>query len=251
MLDWGACNGAATNIMALAQRQLEPEWLDELPAEAPEAVHSRRDLRLVNALMGNAGCLADTAGEMGLAPPRTLIELACGDGQLLVRLLNRTGWKPQTILLVDRQPVVTEATRRDLKASGQEVEIMAADVFDWLAAGSTPSADLIVTNLFLHHFTDDRLRDLLGLIAAKGEAFIACEPRRSGFALFNTRLLGLIGCNHVTRHDAAISVRAGFRGKEITRLWPETSAWQFTERQRGLFSHCLGGRKIPNPWTNA
>lgn len=237
--------------MALTQRQLEPEWLDELPAEAPEAVHSRRDLRRVNALMGNAGCLMDTAEELNLPPPRTMHELACGDGQLLLRLLQRTGWQPQKLLLVDKQPVVTDETLGQLRRCSPTVELISADVFDWLAAESTPPADLILTNLFLHHFTDDRLRDLLGLIATKGEAFIACEPRRSGFALFNTRLLGFIGCNHVTRHDAAISVRAGFRGNELARLWPEAPAWQFTERPRGLFSHCLGGRRIPNPQPNA
>lgn len=229
--------------MSLIQRQLEPELLDELPAEAPEAVHSRRDLRRLNGLMGSVGCLADTAAEMRLSAPDTLIELACGDGQLLVGLLQRTGWRPRKIFLLDRQPVISTETLARLRALGGEVEVVSADVFDWLADESTPAADLILTNLFLHHFTDEQLRSLMRLIAAKGEAFIACEPRRSRFALFHTRLLGLIGCNHVTQHDAAISVRAGFLGQELTQLWPGDCAWQITERPRGLFSHCMGGRR--------
>ena len=35
------------------KREVEPEILDGLPAGHPDAIRSRRDLRLVNALMGN------------------------------------------------------------------------------------------------------------------------------------------------------------------------------------------------------
>src|SRR5215813_973233 len=32
-------------------RRLEPEWLDQLPATDPGAIHTRRDLRRINALL--------------------------------------------------------------------------------------------------------------------------------------------------------------------------------------------------------
>ena len=48
--------------------------------------------------------------------------------------------------------------------------------------------------------------------------FVACEPRRSrARRSLGSRLLGLIGCNDVTRHDAVVSVRAGFRGRRARR----------------------------------
>ena len=230
--------------MSLAGRQLEPEWLDELPASAPEAMHSRGDLRRLNGLMGNARLLIRTAKELQVSAPRVLVELACGDGSLVGELLERTGWKPEHVVLLDRQPVVTEQTLVQLRSQAQEVKVVTADVFDWLAAVDTPRAELIMTNLFLHHFEDERLRRLLALIATKTEAFIACEPERSGFALLNSRLLGLIGCNRVTRHDAPISVKAGFQGEELSRLWPKDSPWMTNEQARGLFSHCFGARRV-------
>ncbi len=49
------------------------------------------------------------------------------------------------------------------------------------------------------------------------------------------RLLPLIGCNRVTRHDAAVSVQAGFTGAELTALWP--AGWRITESAAGLFTH--------------
>ena len=58
------------------------------------------------------------------------------------------------------------------------------------------------------------------------KAFVACEPRRSAFALLGARMVFALGANDVTRHDAVASVRAGFRGRELSGLWP-------TARQAG------------------
>ena len=54
----------------------------------------------------------------------------------------------------------------------------------------------------------------------------------------------MIGCNAVTRHDAAVSVRAGFLGNELSALWPDQKNWQLTERRTGLFSHLFVAQKI-------
>jgi hypothetical protein len=54
-----------------------------------------------------------------------------------------------------------------------------------------------------------------------------------------SRLLWAIGCNSVTRHDAAVSVGAGFAGSELAALWPPAPAgrWNLVEESAGLFSH--------------
>ena len=67
--------------------------------------------------------------------------------------------------------------------------------------------------------------------------FQGAGQERSRRALLAARLLGLIGCNRVTCHDAVISVRAGFRGRELSSLWPEGGDWQLNEAPAGLFSH--------------
>jgi hypothetical protein len=52
----------------------------------------------------------------------------------------------------------------------------------------------------------------------------------------------LIGCNAVTRHDAAASVRAGFAGRELSALWPARPGWRLREGRAGLFSHLFVAR---------
>jgi hypothetical protein len=101
----------------------------------------------------------------------------------------------------------------------------------------------LVANLFLHPFEGEALRGLLGLIPRQCEGVAACEPRRSAFSLAAARLLGFIGCNRVTRHDAVISVRAGFRGRELTEWWGDAHDWHLGEGEAGLFSHLFWGTK--------
>jgi hypothetical protein len=66
---------------------------------------------------------------------------------------------------------------------------------------------------------------------------VACEPRRSRFTLAASGLIGLIGCNAVTRHDGIVSVRAGFIDHEISERWPSSGAWRLEEGPVGPFSH--------------
>ncbi|HEX2825185.1 MAG TPA: methyltransferase domain-containing protein [Burkholderiales bacterium] len=213
--------------------------MDELPADDPRAVRSRRDLRLMNRIMGHGGTLRRALTPHVPGDP-LVAELGAGDGTLLLQVLppaNRG-----RLVFVDRQPVVSEETSARYARLGFSTAIEAADVFDWLRAGGS-RVDCVVANLFLHHFEAPRLRELFALAAKRTDLFVACEPRRARVPLAGSRLLGLIGCNDVTRHDAHASVRAGFHGDELTRLWPQGAEWSCEERKAGLFSHLFMARR--------
>jgi len=222
---------------------VEPEWLDILPAEDRRAAGSRRDLRRLNGLMGHAGIIAELVVR---TLPQTdvwhLTELGAGDGAFALKLLQclPTGLRPASITLVDRVPLVNAETVNDFSDLGCQATAVQADVFEWLE--SAPAATVISANLFLHHFVDDDLARLLRLAAARCTSFVACEPGRSTLSLGASKLLGLIGCNEVTRHDAVVSVRAGFAGTELSRLWPGDSNSILEERPAGLFSHVFAAR---------
>jgi hypothetical protein len=221
----------------MLERRLEPEWLDHLPAADPRAVRARRDLRLVNRIMGHAGFIAKALRELTAQSAPRIAELGAGDGTLLVRIAQAMSW-PQGahVVFVDRQPAVSSDTRERYRERGCEIAVDADDVFDWLARDSAPF-DAIVANLFLHHFEPDALTRLFALAAARTRLFVACEPRRARLPLAGSRVLGLIGCNDVTRHDAVLSVRAGFAGCELSALWPDGAGWKTRESSVGFFSH--------------
>lgn len=229
-------------------RVVEPEWLDHLPADDPRAVRSRGDLRRINRLMSASRLLGEALDPLVAGRPNIrILEVGAGDGSLLLRLARSRAntWPSVTLDLLDMQPIIAPATLARFAELGWTPNMVHADVFDWLRdASSIANADvedapIIVANLFLHHFEGEQLVQLVQGIAARARAFVCIEPRRSAMALLGSRMLGVIGCNAVTRHDAVVSVRAGFSGHELSRLWPRDPAWMLQEHAAGLFSHRL------------
>jgi hypothetical protein len=88
----------------------------------------------------------------------------------------------------------------------------------------------------------EALRDMFRMAATRCENFLACEPQRGAAGLFACGFLGLMGCNAVTRHDAKLSVRAGFRNHELSGLWT-AEGWDLHESRAGLFSHVFRARR--------
>lgn len=199
-------------------RILETEWLDSLPASDPRAEHSRRDLRRVNTLMGNARHIASALKPHWREGMR-VADLGAGDGSLMRAVARRL--PPIETIAVD-------------KSDG-------LDVLDFLRQ-SGPRLDAIVCNLFLHHLDGDVLSDVLALAAERAPLFVACEPRRARIALQASKLLWVLGANEVTRHDAVVSVRAGFTGEELSAIWPAGN-WQLEERVAWPFTHFFSARE--------
>jgi|HubBroStandDraft_2_1064218.scaffolds.fasta_scaffold299125_1 hypothetical protein len=235
-------------------RVVTAEILDGLPESDPAAARSRRDLRRIHRVMGTAGLIARTLRATpsigrGSAPVR-ILELGAGDGHLMLNVARRVyaQWPNVELTLLDRLDLVDGSTRMAYSALGWRVRPLVVDVLDWTAGKPAPSRaltggsrwDLIIANLFLHHFDSVQLSALLSVIAARGQCFVANEPRRSWLARAGSRLVGAIGANAVTRTDAVLSVAAGFRDSEMSALWPVGSgSWKLTERATGLFGQQL------------
>ena len=153
-------------------------------------------------------------------------------------------WAGVSVVLVDRQASWNSEIRERFALLGWMVEMVVADVFDALKDRQAGRADIVLANLFLHHLPSSRLASLFSLVAQRANLFAACEPCRSWLALVGSNLVGLLGCNAVTRHDAPASVRAGFCGAELSALWPKEFGWILTERSAGLFSHGFVARHV-------
>jgi len=240
----------------LASRVVVAEALDEMTGSDPAAQRSRRDLRRIHRAMGTCAIVRRALREMvestdgaGLSARRPLrvLELGAGDGTLMLRVARSLAahWPAVELTLLDRQALVEPSTIDAYAACGWTATPCVMDVLEWAdraahADAATVRWDVIIANLFLHHFERPQLDALLAAIAARTTRFFACEPRRAALALIGSRLVGALGANAVTRADAVLSVRAGFRGSELSALWPRPAkGWQLQEYPAGLFSHCL------------
>lgn len=222
-------------------RVLVPELLDLLPAEDPRAMRSRRDLVRVNAVMMQHRIMARALA--GLRAPRLLADLGGGDGRFLLGVAGRLKqWRGVKAVILDRQAIVSRETRDAFEVLGWSCEVMQGDIFETLPR---LSPDIVTANLFLHHLPNVELKRLLGLIASRAAGFVTCEPRRSAFAVLGARLVFMLGANDVSRHDALASVRAGFSGRELSPLWPESPGWKIEERGAFAFTHLFVARHAP------
>jgi hypothetical protein len=227
-------------------RRVEPEMLDQLPADDLRAIRARRDVRRANSLMMNASIIASALMKHSAGRrPRKIVDLGSGDGHLMLRVARRLAphWPDITIVLQDKQDIVSRATRDAFAALRWRVETSATDVFDFLASARPAGVDVLTSNLFLHHFVDEQLVRLLANAAQLAHLIVVCEPRRAKFVVRASRLLWAVGFSDVGVHEAVVSARAGFCGKELSALWPTRGEWELNEQRVGLFSHRFVARR--------
>jgi hypothetical protein len=229
---------------SISLRRVEPEILDGLAADDPKAVHSRRDLVHINALMFQIPIMAGLLRKHVGAKPLRILEIGAGDGAFMLAVARRLAkdWPAVELTLLDRIDLVSSGRRDDFGKLGWCVETVTADIFEWIDRGKLRPFDAVAANLFLHHFDNADLSRLFSGLQRLAPVLLATEPRRGNFSLAAARLLWAIGANDVTLHDAVASVRAGFTGTELSALWPAGQGKPLEERRGGLFSHVFAAR---------
>jgi SAM-dependent methyltransferase len=181
-------------------RVVEPEILDRLPAEDPSARRSRRDLRLINATMGNFRWVER---QIERTPnSKSLVEIGAGEGRLCARLARKFPNKRLTGIDLAPCPAVLAG-----------VKWLRGDLFRLLPESD---GDVLIGVMIVHHFSTDELREL-GKAFGSFKRVILCEPWRAFLPqVWGGLMWPIVG--EVTRHDLPVSVRAGFRPGELPRL---------------------------------
>jgi 2-polyprenyl-3-methyl-5-hydroxy-6-metoxy-1,4-benzoquinol methylase len=188
------------------QRLIEPELLDQLPSTDPAAIRSREELRLINGIMGNHRWIVRRLKAL-IKPGWRVLELGAGDGGLCGALIDSGVCGAKQITAVDLAPR-PDALHPDVAWLRQSIFEMA----------QLPPAEIVIANLFLHHFDADQLTALGSRLSASARIVLACEPARKRFHLAQgTLLAALADFNDVTNHDMLTSIRAGFLGDELPR----------------------------------
>jgi O-methyltransferase domain len=230
-------------------RVLMPEILDVLSPDDPRAQRSRRDLVLINAVMCQSRIMA---GALSSFPaPKLIADLGGGDGRFMLGVAKRLSkrWPGVTVMVADRRAIVSVETRACFARLGWRCESLTGDVLETLPL---IRPDIVTANLFLHHLDDTALTRLLALAARHARGFAACEPRRSALGLLGAHMVFALAANDVTRHDAVTSVRAGFREREISPLWPEGAPnWRLSEHAVFPFTHLFKAMATNNQTTGA
>jgi hypothetical protein len=190
----------------LSGRVLKPELLDTLPPE--EARASLADLVRVNKYWGGHSTLRRLVDRV--IPPGeefTLLDVGAASGDM--------GRDLREIRPLAR---VTSLDYLESHLVGGTGTRVAGDAF---ALPFAPrSFDYVFSSLFLHHFTDEQVVELLaefGRVARK-QVLVIDLWRHPVPYYFISRTRWLFGWHPVTVYDGAISVEAAFQRRELLAL---------------------------------
>lgn len=187
----------------LMPRTIQPELLDSLPPDHPDALHNRRDLRRINTLLGHHRWIARTLCQL-VRPGERVLELGAGTSELALRLIAAG-------LAVDALDLWPPPADWPATRTWHRSDLREFDRYD--------NYDVIMGNLIFHQFEDQELAALGARLRTRVRVIVAAEPARSRVSqwLFGA-FAPLFGANRVTLHDAHVSIAGGFHGDELPRL---------------------------------
>jgi len=205
----------------LTNRTITPELMDRDDVSTEDLNRSFRFIRAVNRLLSGSRAVIYHLNQWAKSwAPESRIEIldigtGCADIPLAI-----TRWAARRklqihITAVDRHAGTLEHARRQV-ADHPDITLLQADALDLpFKAGQF---DYVLASMFLHHLTDlEVLTALRSMDNLARRGIIWNDLTRSRRALIWSHLLTL-PCSHIVRHDATVSVRAGFTRAEVLDL---------------------------------
>ena len=194
------------------------EWLDEDLGTPEEIRQSFDDLWRINRWLGGvSGCLHLLDRHFARQGSRhtRILDVGAGDSRLAAHLQAELARRNRNVEFValDRR---LSHLRNSNRSSGKLSRVV-ADVLH--LPFPKESFDVVISNLFLHHFSEGETVELLrrfGGIAS--QAVLVNDLERHPLPYFFIRLGWPFARSRITRHDGAASVRQAFTKDELATL---------------------------------
>jgi hypothetical protein len=194
-------------------RTIEPELLDALADDHPDALASRSDLLKVNWIMGNHHWMLRTL-KKERKPGERICEIGAGDGALSQKIVQNAICSPNELHAVD---LASQPKNWPQAAIWHQGDLFATQL---------PDCEILIANLFLHHFRSEHLAQLGARLSPVTRLILAAEPARYRIHQITGGVISrLLGMHYVTRYDMQVSIRAGFRGDELPLALGLGSEW--------------------------
>ena len=211
-------------------RELVPEVMDDPGLDRDLHEQALDGLRRLNAVSRSAATvwpmIRDAARRQDR--PVRVLDLACGGGDVLLNLMQRAQASGVSLRLtgVDVSPVALDYAARAAAAAdpGAMIDWVRGDALDpaALPIGSPEGFDVVMSNLFLHHLTEDESVTVLTAMrdaASPGGRVLVNDLCRSPL----TQALVGLGCRALSRSpvvhvDGPRSARAAWTVAELREL---------------------------------
>ena len=207
---------------SFAARNRRPEIMDQPDLDAARFIGSLAGLRRVNLVTGSSRILwphIRAWAQTHHKRPIRILDIACGAGDMLVRLDRRS--RREGIFLelhgCDIKSLAIDYAREQTKSAGASAEFFTLDA---TRDPIPPEFDMIVSSLFLHHLDEEQaVKFLRNASSATNGLLLIHDLVRSqaGYLLASLGIRALL-CNDVCRADGPISVESAFTLHEAREL---------------------------------
>lgn len=148
----------------------------------------------------------------------TFIDLGCGDGSMLRLLadIGRKAGRSFKFIGLDAN-AYTVAHARSCSKAYPEVSFQQMDVFSSQMHGL--SYDIALATLFMHHFKNEQIEEMLRTIASNARIGIVINDlKRSKVAYYLFGIYASFLRNHMIKHDGEISILRAFKRVDLERI---------------------------------
>lgn len=214
------------------QRSSQEEIMDDFGFQGQEMRNLLKDLERVNTWLGGnkitLNGLTTLLKDLPKEQVYTVVDLGCGDGELLRKCHDRAKEEGYQLKLIgiDANEHILE-TARERSADYQNITYQKLDVTSSKALW--PEMDIVLSTLFLHHFSSEEISALLEKLLTETKVGVVIndlERSRIAFWLFQLFSRSFLRTK-TAKFDGLVSIARGFKRKELINL---------SEQQQGISS---------------
>lgn len=222
------------------QRSTVLEDMDDLDLDTPELVAALDFIENVNIWLGGHAVILsgfrESLQHLPADEPITVLDLGCGGGDTLRELvaafpaprLKWIGW--------DANPAIIRYAEE--KSRGLPITYDVQNIFD-APLPAVEGKTVVLCSLFLHHFTNQEIQLLLEKWKTADLILINDLHRHWGAYVLFQALCTVIRAPIMAREDGAISIRKGFKKKDLTAFAKTSSSDQWFLRWKWIFRYQL------------
>jgi 2-polyprenyl-3-methyl-5-hydroxy-6-metoxy-1,4-benzoquinol methylase len=203
----------------------EEEIMDDFSIDGPLLNDALDKLATINKLLGGNDVTLNGLKILLKNHPKdktiTIIDLGCGGGDILRAIANygkKEGYNFQLIGVDANKNATDYATT--LSADFDNIKFVYADVFS--EEFEVMEYDIVITTLFLHHFKENQLLELMKHLLKKAKSgMVVNDLHRHRLAYYLFKLITIPVKNKMIIEDGLTSVLRGFKRKELVNLSKE------------------------------
>lgn len=201
-------------------RSSQEEIMDDFDLQGEELKLLLTDLRLVNTWLGGNKITRKGIRSLLKNIPKgqsvTIIDVGCGDGEMIrhcARWAKKNKLKLEFIGIDANPHIINEARLRSHGYKNCTFRI--ADVC--LENDSLPAYDIALCTLFLHHFKDGEVANLLKRLSKQSKlGVVVNDLHRHSLAFYLFKLFSHVFLKtDIAKHDGLVSVASSFKKRDL------------------------------------